>query len=32
MLGIAHTLYTEKLHNEKFLKDYTSGFDRSCRI
>ncbi len=28
MLGIAHTLYTEKLHNEKFLKDYTSGFDR----
>jgi trimethylamine-N-oxide reductase (cytochrome c) len=28
MLGIAHTLYSEKLHNEKFLKDYTSGFDR----
>ncbi len=28
MLGIAHTLYAEKLHNEKFLKDYTTGFDK----
>ena len=28
MLGIAHTLYVEKLHNEKFLKDYTAGFDK----
>lgn len=28
MLGIAHTLYTEKLHDEKFLKDYASGFDK----
>jgi trimethylamine-N-oxide reductase (cytochrome c) len=28
MLGIAHTLYTEKLHDEKFLKGYTSGFDK----
>ena len=28
MLGIAHTLYIEKLHNEKFLKDYTAGFDK----
>ncbi len=28
MLGIAHTLYTEKLHDEKFLKDYTVGFDK----
>lgn len=28
MLGIAHTLYTEKLHDEKFLARYTTGFDR----
>ena len=28
MLGIAHTLYTEKLHDAKFLKDYTTGFDK----
>jgi trimethylamine-N-oxide reductase (cytochrome c) len=28
MLGVAHTLVTEKLHNEKFLHDYTAGFDR----
>jgi trimethylamine-N-oxide reductase (cytochrome c) len=28
MLGIAHTLYTEKLHNQKFLTDYTTGFDK----
>ncbi|ABD87310.1 trimethylamine-N-oxide reductase TorA [Rhodopseudomonas palustris] len=28
MLGIAHTLYTEKLHNVKFLKTYTTGFDK----
>ncbi|WP_316976283.1 trimethylamine-N-oxide reductase TorA [Shumkonia mesophila] len=28
MLGIAHTLYTEGLHDEKFLKDYTVGFDQ----
>jgi trimethylamine-N-oxide reductase (cytochrome c) len=28
MLGIAHTLYTEKLHDEKFLKTYTTGFDK----
>jgi trimethylamine-N-oxide reductase (cytochrome c) len=28
MLGIAHTLYTEKLHDEKFLKSYTTGFDK----
>lgn len=28
LLGIAHTLYTEKLHDEKFLKAYTSGFDK----
>jgi nitrate reductase alpha subunit len=28
MLGIAHTLYSEKLHDEKFLKSYTAGFDK----
>jgi trimethylamine-N-oxide reductase (cytochrome c) len=28
MLGMAHTLYTEQLHDAKFLKEYTSGFDR----
>jgi trimethylamine-N-oxide reductase (cytochrome c) len=27
MLGIAHTLYVEKLHDEKFLAKYTTGFD-----
>jgi len=28
MLGIAHTLYIEKLHDEKFLARYTTGFDK----
>jgi trimethylamine-N-oxide reductase (cytochrome c) len=28
MLGIAHTLYTENLHDEKFLSTYTTGFDK----
>jgi len=28
MLGIAHTLVVEKLHDEKFLKEYTTGFDK----
>ena len=28
MLGIAHTLYTEKLHDQAFLDRYTTGFDR----
>lgn len=28
MLGIAHTLVTEKLHDQKFLDDYTVGFDK----
>ena len=28
MLGIAHTLYAEKLHDEKFLAQYTTGFDK----
>ena len=28
MLGIAHTLVTEKLHDEKFLAGYTTGFDK----
>jgi trimethylamine-N-oxide reductase (cytochrome c) len=27
MLGIAHTLYDEGLHDEAFLADYTYGFD-----
>jgi len=28
MLGIAHTLYVENLHDAKFLARYTKGFDR----
>ena len=28
MLGIAHTLVAEKLHDEKFLQTYTVGFDQ----
>ncbi|WP_137925771.1 trimethylamine-N-oxide reductase TorA [Cupriavidus sp. 2SB] len=28
MLGIAHTLYTENLHDAKFLSRYTTGFER----
>ncbi|MCR9088887.1 MAG: trimethylamine-N-oxide reductase TorA [Rhodobacteraceae bacterium] len=28
MLGIAHTLYTEDLHDQQFLDEYTFGFDR----
>lgn len=28
MLAIAHTLYTEKLHDEQFLADYTTGFEQ----
>ena len=28
MLGVAHTLYTEKLHDQKFLDKYTTGFDK----
>ena len=28
MLGIAHTLVAEKLHDTKFLNTYTSGFDK----
>jgi trimethylamine-N-oxide reductase (cytochrome c) len=28
MLGIAHTLYTEKLYDRNFLAKYTFGFDR----
>ena len=28
MLAIAHTLYTEKLHDEEFLDIYTLGFER----
>ena len=28
MLGIAHTLYAEKLHDEKFLAKYTTGFEQ----
>lgn len=27
MMGIAHYIYTNKMHNEKFLKKYTVGFD-----
>lgn len=27
MLGIAHVLYTEKLYDETFIKDYSVGFD-----
>ena len=28
MLGLAHTLYTEGLHDEAFLANYTVGFER----
>lgn len=28
MLGIAHTLYAEKLHDQAFLDKYTVGFDK----
>lgn len=28
MLGLAHVLYTEKLHDQKFLDTYTVGFDK----
>lgn len=28
MLGIAHTLYVEKLHDAKFLATYTTGFEQ----
>ncbi len=28
MLGIAHTLYTEGLHDEEFLANYTTGFNQ----
>ncbi len=28
MMGIAHTLYEEGLHDQAFLDEYTSGFDR----
>jgi trimethylamine-N-oxide reductase (cytochrome c) len=28
MLGVAHTLYVEKLHDAKFLATYTTGFDK----
>ncbi len=28
MLGMAHTIYTEGLHDTAFLRDYCSGFDR----
>lgn len=28
LIGIAHTLLTEKLHNPDFLKTYTVGFDK----
>jgi len=28
MLGIAHTLYSEDLHDQEFLDRYTSGFDQ----
>lgn len=28
MLGIAHTLYAENLHDEAFLNKYTTGFDK----
>ena len=28
MLGIAHTLYVEGLHDQKFLDRYTTGFDK----
>ena len=28
MLGVAHTLYSEGLHDQAFLDDYTTGFDK----
>ncbi|NVJ92791.1 MAG: trimethylamine-N-oxide reductase TorA [Methylocystaceae bacterium] len=28
MLGMAHTLYTEGMHDQDFLDDYTFGFDK----
>ncbi|WP_316858903.1 trimethylamine-N-oxide reductase TorA [uncultured Cohaesibacter sp.] len=28
MLGVAHTIYSEGLHDEDFLSEYTSGFDK----
>ncbi len=28
MLGVAHTLYTEGLHDQDFLDEYTVGFDK----
>lgn len=28
MLGIAHTLVAEKLHDTKFLATYTTGFEK----
>ncbi|WP_413829575.1 trimethylamine-N-oxide reductase TorA [Desulfobacula sp.] len=28
MLGVAHTLYAEKLYDEEFLDEYTVGFDK----
>ncbi|MBC8441473.1 MAG: trimethylamine-N-oxide reductase TorA [Deltaproteobacteria bacterium] len=28
MLGVAHTLYTQKLYDEEFLDEYTVGFDK----
>ncbi|ELR66935.1 Trimethylamine-N-oxide reductase [Photobacterium marinum] len=28
MLGMAHTLYSENLHDKEFLKYYTTGFDK----
>ena len=31
MLGLAHTLYTEQLHDEAFLARYCEGFDRFAR-
>ena len=27
MLGLAHTLYKEKLYDDKFIEKYTEGFD-----
>jgi len=28
LLGIAHTLYTEKLHDQDFIETYTTGFEK----
>lgn len=28
MLGVAHTIYSEGLHDEDFLDEYTAGFDK----